>query len=147
MKTRIWILLTTVLFMSCSKEDVRNDYITYDSEIFSGTDTLIYGQWKYLYSSGGFGGGTKEDFGGFLLSIVPIGNYAMISKDNISTTGKILIEEKQGDNTSIRFCKDGIKNNTQYISLSQTIYFGGPDTLILVDPCCDLYSHYYKRIK
>jgi hypothetical protein len=146
MKTRIWILLTTILFMSCSKEDVRNDYITYDSEIFSGSDSLIYGQWKYLYSSGGIGGG-PEDFNILLLSIMPIGNYAIISNDNVTTTGKILIEDKQGDKTSIRFCKDGIKNNNQFVSLSQSIYFGGPDTLILVDPCCDLYSNYYKRIK
>jgi hypothetical protein len=131
-----------ISFISCKKENI--EYINYNSEIFSGTDTLIYGEWKYLYSSGGFSGGQVIDIGVSLLSIKPIGDYASVSKDNKIFKGKILISGQEYNHTQIQFCQDGIKTNTAFL---QTIYFNGPDTLILDDGCCDLYSHYYKRIK
>ena len=141
MKKILFILLVLISCYSCKKEDV--EYINYDSEIFEGNDTLIYGEWKYLYSIGGIAV-HKIDKGMSILSIKPIGNYAAISKENDIVQGKILVIGQEYNHTEIQFCKDGIKPS---LGLSQTLYFYGTDTLVLRDPCCDLYSDYYKRIK
>jgi hypothetical protein len=141
MKHLIISLLIVISLISCKKDTI--DPIEYDSEIFFGKDTLIYGEWKYIHSSGGFTGNSQIDRGISLLSIKPIGDFASISKDNNIIKGKIMIEGQMYNRTQIQFLRDGIRSFGVY----QTIEFNGSDTLILLDPCCDNYSDYYKRIK
>lgn len=141
MKTIISSLLTITLLISCEKKEP--DYISYDSEIFSGSDTMIYGEWKYLYSTGGLAV-HSIDIGVSILSVVPIGDYAFISKNNSISKGKLLMNGELWNHTAIRFCNNGINDNA---AIQQLIMFNGPDTLILMDPAYDAYSHYYKRIK
>jgi hypothetical protein len=137
-------IISLMIFISliCCKKDIIVP-IEYDSEIFSGRDTLIYGEWKYIHSSGGFTGNSQIDKGISLLSIKPIGDFASISKDNNIIKGKIMIEGQMYNRTQIQFLQDGIRS----IGYLQTIEFNGSDTMILHDPCCDMYSDYYKRIK
>lgn len=139
MKTVIIIIIVSFL-CSCKEESL--DLISYNSEIFSGQDTLIYGEWKYSISYGGITGG-PEIFSTSLLSIVPFGEYVAVSKNGEITKGKILIKD-QDNGTEIQFCIDGLESKAGRL---QSLNFHGPDSLILQEGCCDNFTHYYKRIK
>jgi hypothetical protein len=143
MKKIISFLIIITFLCSCRKHNTGTDYITYDSEIFSGSDTLIYGEWKYLYSIGGIAV-HRTDIGISLLSVVPVGDYAFVSKTNSVSKGKILLSGKEWGATAIQFCDNGL-NDLE--AIRQIINFNGPDTLVLADSGYDMYSHYYKRIK
>lgn len=143
MKKIICLLITFALLSGCRKDKGEPEYITYDSEIFTGSDTLIYGEWKYLYSIGGIAV-HKTDIGVSLLSVIPIGDYVFLFKDNTISKGKILVTGEVWNLTAIQFCNNGLNDR---ITAQQLISFRGSDTLVLEDSGYDLYSHYYKRIK
>lgn len=93
------------MLTNCKKENPIPKSIEYESEIFFGNDTLIYGEWKYLYSYGGFAGGKAErDFS--ILSIKPIGKFVMISKKNEVVKGIISIRGEKYGHTQIEFLED-----------------------------------------
>jgi hypothetical protein len=149
----VTILILVIFSAGCERYDfsypvVENgeiDYINYNSEIFSGNDTLIYGDWRYLFSIGGYYVPLQRiDKGYSILSIKPIGNYAKINKENNVDWGKILVLGQKYNHLRIQFCRSGIKPEwTLYYTLS----FNRSDTLVLDDSACDGYADYYKRIK
>ncbi len=58
MRNIISLILLVILF-SCNKEkDEIPELINYGSEIFTGSDTLIYGSWAFLKSFEGWNGRT-----------------------------------------------------------------------------------------
>lgn len=134
------------MLTNCKKENPIPKSIEYESEIFFGNDTLIYGEWKYLYSYGGFAGGKAErDFS--ILSIKPIGKFVMISKKNEVVKGIISIRGEKYGHTQIEFLED-YQNGLQRVrGFPVSIIFNHPDTLVFQEPCCDMYSNYYTRIK
>jgi hypothetical protein len=113
-----------------------------ESDIISGTDTLIFGEWKYLHSFGGWGG-SLIDKGDSLLILKPVRDFVAISKENKTIEGRMVFRVYENDLTKIIFLQGGTKS----VGYPQSIQFNGADTLILNDPCCDMYSDYYKRIK
>jgi hypothetical protein len=141
MKTYIFFLFIFFSFISCEKEKV--EYLNYSSEIFSGQDTLIYGDWKYIYSGGGLDLSIIY-LDNSILTIKPIGKYVSISKYNTVIEGKIQILGQEYNHTIVQFSPHGIKT---FDIGSNTLYFVGTDTLLLQGRCCDNLSHYYKRIK
>jgi hypothetical protein len=132
--------LVVLILFSCKKDDSLPSMP--ESDILSGSDTLLYGDWKYLNSFGGYAGG-KIDKGISLLLIKPMDDFIIISKDNAIVNGKFVINNEQNSLTKILLLQNGSKS----IRLPQSIQFIGTDTLILNDPCCDMYSDTYKRIK
>jgi len=140
MKHLIVLLLFASLYTSCKKDDSLPKEP--ESDILSGQDTLLYGEWKYINSSGGYAGGVI-DRGKSLLVIKPERDFIAVSKDNMILSGKIVLKCIEDEPTSVAF----LQNNNKAIWLPQTIQFSGPDTLMLNDPCCDMYTDVYKRIK
>jgi hypothetical protein len=146
MKKIFLLLLILALLSSCKKENPIPESKEYESEIFSGQDTLIYGEWKYLYSYGGWAG-SRIDKDISILSIKPIGKFVLISKKNEVTKGIISILGEEHDRTKIVFLEDSQNGIKKTRGFPESIYFSHPDTLNLVEPCCDMYSNYYARIK
>lgn len=146
MKKLFVLLLSLALLPNCKKESPIPENKEYESEIFSGQDTLIYGDWKYLYSYGGWGGSLNyQDIS--ILSIKPIGKFVLISKKNEVAKGIISIGGVINDRTQILFfedCQNGIRKS---LGFPLSMYFSHSDTLILEEPCCDMNTNYYARIK
>lgn len=132
--------LIVIIFLSCKKDDSLPSMP--ESDTLSGSDTLVYGDWKYLTSFGGYAG-SKIDKGISFLLIKPMDDFILIAKDNEIVNGKFVINYEQNSPPKILLLQNGSKS----IRLPQSIQFIGTDTLILNDPCCDMYSDYYKRIK
>ena len=129
MKKVLFLLIIITLFSSCMKE--KKEYINHDSEIFTGNDTLLFGDWEYLFSweGGGYTGATNK-INDYLseLSITPIDNYAVIDNGVVIFTGKIDIAGYLDDQLQIIFYPYGIKSSEYYFP--RTFKFIA-DTLIL----------------
>lgn len=142
----IIILLAILISFSCAKEkETVPEYINYDSEIFTGNDTLIYGHWTFLNSYSAWNGQISWD--GPDMIIRPIGIYEYLTKDlTIIQRGKI-DTIRTGYNVMINFCSNGYKpaSNVQIFYLG--FNFHGPDTLVIYLPGGDTWSRYYLRIK
>ncbi|MGE5499402.1 MAG: hypothetical protein ACM3Q2_15075 [Syntrophothermus sp.] len=146
MKKFLLLLLSTTFIISCKKENPIPVNKEYETEIFSGQDTLIYGEWKYLYSYGGWGG-TRNNADISILSIRHIGKYAIIFNENDIAKGIIYVGGKRYDRTEIIFHQEYQSGNKKIFLFPQSIYFSHPDTLILEEPCCDMNTYYFARIK
>lgn len=145
---KVLILSLVLISLSCEKEsDIILKY--YDSEIFSGNDKQIYGNWKYLYtlSGGGFAGTySKVDNHLPSLKIKAIGYYEKFREDTILTKGKIEILGQFNNHLLVRFCPNGESNPE---IASQIIYTRNVDTLITGWAFYTdfFYNEYYKREK
>lgn len=140
MKYIILSLLIVISLISCKKDKFVPTEP--ESDIISGTDTLIYGEWRYMYSFGGWGG-SHIDKGDSLLTLKPMRDFISISKENKIIDGRIVFKVRENNWTSIIFLQDGIR----IVGYPQSIELNGPDSLILHDPCCDMYSDIFTRIK
>jgi hypothetical protein len=146
------LIILSFLLTSCEKKEDKisiADHVTktqyYDSEIFSETDQLIYGEWKYLFFSGGFSGGTFKPTYDYL-DVVPYGIYGIITEHKIKEIGRIMVNTQENTGTLISFFSDPIyRTDTQLIQ--RQIGFIGNDTLVLWDMMFDGYFSYYKRVK
>lgn len=90
-----YLILIIILFAFCSCKKDKTEYINYNSEILRGQDTLIYGNWNYLYTwtTGGWGSrDAKENQDLPSLQFTPIGNYKKIKDGQILEEGKIFIQ-------------------------------------------------------
>jgi hypothetical protein len=125
-----YLILIIILFAfySCKKD--KTEYINYNSEILRGPDTLIYGNWDYLYTwtTGGWGSSdTKENQDLPSILFTPIGNYKKIKDGQSVEEGKITIQ--YGINSLVMgFYENGInvpRPIPPKVDLSRT------DTLIL----------------
>jgi hypothetical protein len=89
-----YLLLIIILFAFCSCKKDKTEYINYNSEILRGQDTLIYGNWDYMYTltTGGWGSrDTKENQELPSILFTPIGNYKKIKDGQSIEEGKIII--------------------------------------------------------
>lgn len=132
-----YLILIIILFAFCSCKKDKIEYINYNSEILLGTDTLIYGNWDYLYTltTGGWGSrDTKENHDLPSLQFTPIGNYKKIKDGQILEEGKIFIQ--YGINGLIMgFYENGIKGRILILSIEDQnilpiVDRSRPDTLI-----------------
>lgn len=146
MKIILLLFLSLIVILSCKKENPIHVNKEYDTEIFSGRDTLIYGEWEYLYSNGGWGG-TRNNADISILSITHIGKFAIISKENEIVKGIIYVAGKRYDRTEITFHQEYQSGDNKVLLFPQSIYFSHTDTLILEEPCCDMNTYYFARIK
>lgn len=145
----IILFIVILISFSCTRKENVTEYINYDSEIFSGVDTLIYGRWEYLYtwSGGGFTGvKTKSDKKLPVINIKPIGNYGLIREENILETGKIDTLGHIYQHFVVQFCQAGIKCQEPDPHI---IYTLRSDTLIIgLGKFSDMFDNdFYKRIK
>ena len=140
MKYLIISLLIVISLISCKRDSLVP--VEPESDMISGTDTLIFGEWRYLYSIGGYAGG-RADKGDSLLIIKPIRDFTSISKENKIIAGRVVFKVHENNRTSVIFLHDGIR----FVGFLQSIEFNGPDSLTLQDPCCDMYSNFFTRIK
>ncbi len=149
MKINLIFLLLFLVFGSCKKE--KTEYINHNSEIFFGADTLIYGNWQYLYTweRGGYAGiSTKTNKNEPYLSITPFGNYDQRMLGEIIEKGTIDTVSHSLGYLFVNFYPDAIKTPQPYIylifnphidTLITTFSTGGYDDLIT--------TKYYKRIR
>jgi hypothetical protein len=145
MKNYVLILLLIISF-SCKKKDAI-ETINYDSEIFSGFDTLIYGKWDYLYTYSGDYVLSKSDLNLPSLSFTHIANYEKLQEGNILENGKIIVLSNSSNITSskgylvvsLQFCPNGISNSKAYV---QSLSFSNSGTLTINSGWT---SHYFNR--
>jgi hypothetical protein len=138
----LFILLAT---LSCGKDkkeiiEIKMPII-YNSEIFNGNDSLIYGKWESLsFMNVSW---PKHD-----LIINPVGNYEKIFEILPVESGKFDTLKRSTYGIRIAFCQDGITSNIKNLLQYFNFRFQGSDTLILYRPHFnDAYEPYYKRIK
>ncbi len=131
-----------LISFSCAREkEIVPEYINYNSEIFYGNDTLIYGEWEYLHIYRSWAVNEK-------LNIFPIGNFKRYLDNELFATGKIDTIFRQNHVVKLAFCADGLKPAYQAILNYKNFRFQGPDTLIFyLKGCYDCSDAYYKRIK
>jgi hypothetical protein len=152
MKKLFPFIILSFILTSCEKKEDKiliADHVTktqyYDSEIFSKTNQLIYGKWKFLSTSGGFAGGTFEPYYDYL-EVVTYGIYGIITDNKIKAIGKLIVDKQDDTRTVISFFPDA-KYRTDTQLIQRQIGFMGNDTLVLWDMMFDGYSSYYKRVK
>lgn len=159
MKSSIIYLLVFISLFACKKENI--EYINHDSEIFTGDDSLIYGNWEYLYTidyGGWRGGSMKTNQNRSPINIKPIDNYESLQGEHIISTGKIdTVGHDYNNNLKVIFYPNGIKVQnpiTDPIILDAisplTIYTLHNDTLVMsVAYGYDIIviEDYYIRIK
>ncbi len=104
------ILFILLIFTTCKKD---NDiiYKYYNSEIFSGNNSQIYGKWEYLYTvqhDSWAGNDTKMYLDLSYLNIKPIGSFERLKTSAIRTweKGEIEIIGTFHDHLLVRFCPD-----------------------------------------
>jgi len=152
MKRQLFLLLLSCFLPACQKDESRIlvlDHVTktryYQAEIFNDTDKLIYGKWKFLEYSGGFGGETYPPTYDYL-EVVEYGIYGIIKRNSIREIGKLIKIREDNQGTTITFFPDArYMTDTQMIR--RVIGFQGHDTLRLWDGYADGYFYLYKRIK
>ncbi|MBN1819718.1 MAG: hypothetical protein JW833_03335 [Prolixibacteraceae bacterium] len=158
MKTSIFtfiIFILAGLFTACNEETIEipqefnalypNKY--FDSEIFSGHDSIIYGRWKIFDISGGFHGSGYEINFDYLV-IKKIGIYGYIRNDSLLEYGKMVAVPQFPVQPSllVNFEKDAYSYSFLGVG-EKYVHFGGNDTLHLYSPCCDGYNYHFKRVK
>lgn len=137
-KPNVFILLLAALsltFMQCEKGDSEEK-----------SNNPYTGQWELLSITGGFtGDGYPPDF-----SILYIGGDATYWLGE-SSTDKLAEGSyevfKKGEDDWIRF--DAKNNNSQhhFDAQEKMIGFSIEGTLVLSEPCCDLYQYEFKKLK
>ncbi len=155
------IILAILILFSCAKEkEPIPELIKYDSEIFSGNDSLIYGNWTYLFTRSLWLHDQWDTVTGIDvpdLVIQAIGNYTLYLNNQITESGKIdtLYFSNKIDSInyinrlSIRFCKNGIKTLPEDPPSFKFFEFLGPDTLYMyLVGIKEIQQNYYiRRIK
>jgi hypothetical protein len=157
MRYTIIILAIIVSFSCTKKKEPIPELIKYDSEIFSGNDSLIYGNWTYLFTRSLWFHDEWDTVTGIDvpdLVIQPIGNYTLSLKNQITESGKIdtLYFSKKIDSINyinrlaIRFCKNGIKIPTWDPPPFRFFEFLGSDTLYMyLVGIKEIKQNYYLR--
>jgi hypothetical protein len=152
MKKIIILITLSFILTSCEKNEDKiliANHVTktqyYDSEIFSETNQLIYGKWKFLSTSGGFAGGTLEPYYDYL-EVVTYGIYGIITNNKIKAIGKLIVDKQDNTRTVISFFPDA-KYRTDTELIQKQLRFIGNDTILLSDMMYDGYSSIYKRVK
>jgi hypothetical protein len=152
MKKIIILITLSFILTSCEKNEDKiliANHVTktqyYDSEIFSETNQLIYGKWKFLSTSGGFAGGTFEPYYDYL-EVVTYGIYGIITNNKIKAIGKLIVDKQDNTRTVISFFPDA-KYRTDTELIQKQLRFIGNDTILLSDMMYDGYSSIYKRVK
>jgi len=124
------LLLIALTFSGCEREYFYSEY------------TGIYGSWTIEEISGGFsGGGYEPNFD--ILKITERMHYSLYFQDALIAEGKIEIIEQTTDNLRIEF-KSGKNSETPLTGWVKEVYLN-PDTLVLNDDCCDMYSYFFVR--
>lgn len=128
MRLAVYILFC-ILISSCEKE----------------TEPGILGRWQWIESCGGFAGGcfTPESSGDRIsIEFRSDLTYRQFVNDTlIRTCSYEIARSTSSDGKSMEM---SVKYSDGYPD--QVVLYPGPDRLELVDPCCDLYDHQYKRI-
>ena len=142
----ISFLLGLALF-SCKKNEI--EFISHDSDIFTGKDTLIYGSWEYLYTSfDNIGGGHSEkEENRPSLIIKRFDNYEKILDNTVIISGKIDTVGNLWGYTKVIFYSDGQKDhfsNPQLLKVfhSDTLIYC---TFIAID--AGIYDYYKRKLK
>ena len=148
----IIILTILIIASSCAKEkELIQEYINYDSEIFSGRDTLLYGNWVHVPLNVIIAKLNESDIPyetHLRLNITPIGNFERFYNDTLTSKGKLDTLHFDDHSKAIRFCKNGIK--TQRYTAPGFYYFNftGTDILSFYGVgVADGGEDYYIRIK
>lgn len=142
MRALLFILCISVGF-ACSKKEKEtsasnNNLKYYDSEIFSESNTSIYGRWQLDSVLGGFSGqGHATHFE--YLEISPYGVYQLLRNDSIKEYGKVEIKIQQNDTLLIELQRDSLSGTLLY-DTEKYVEFNGANTLQLIAPCCDRFS-------
>ena len=147
MKNSLFLVFIVLAFCSCQKD--KTEYINHDSEIFSDKDTLIIGNWEYLYtwSGGGYTGISKKTIENVpAVDIKQKGNYEKLHDGISIQTGKIDTLGYLYPKLLVVFYPNGIKSQT---IMPQTLNTLSNDTLVIgLGLHSDMYrDDYYKRIK
>jgi hypothetical protein len=152
MKKLIFLIILSLLLTYCEKSDKSisiSEQVTktqyYDSEIFSVTNQLIYGKWKFLSTTGGFAGQTIGPYYDYL-EVVTYGIYGTITDNKIKQLGKLIVDIQDASRTIITFFPDA-KYRTDTGLIQKQLRFIGNDTILLSDMMSDGYSSLYKRVK
>jgi hypothetical protein len=122
MKTRLIILISAVIMMSCSRDESH----------------WIIGNWEWVKTSGGFGGVTytPQSTGRHEILKISMDTFCYYVngelKDQIDY--KIIMSE-----SGTRLIQQGERQILQSFILTD-------DILILRDPCCDLFEYTYRRL-
>jgi hypothetical protein len=135
-KPKAFILLVARLsfsFMQCEKGDGNEPNNPYT------------GEWELLSITGGFAGnGYPADF-----SVLYLGGDATYwigdSSDKVAEgTYEIY---KKGEEDWVRFDADDSQNQHIFETQDKMIGFSIEGTLVLSEPCCDLYQYEFKKLK
>lgn len=145
------------LSFSCSKK--KKDEITtpktafeaipvnqyYSSDPIPDSLKSIYGKWKFLDYFGSIAGTSEKGDFDFLL-LKNNGIYGITRNDSLISNGKLDIRNSNGV-VAIDFIpsKSSLKPYLSGFLKSPT--FKTSDTLFLSDPCCDLYSYRFARVR
>ena len=114
----------------------------------------LYGTWEWVQSSGGFGGG------GSTPSSVGYTQTLEFNKNGTMKRFKNELEESQlffsitkgstiyssGNATLINYTSNALSHSHDQLT-TQSVSFGGQDTLFLNDECYDCYGYVYIRKK
>ncbi len=104
------------------------------------------GEWELLSISGGFAGnGYPPDF-----SILFLGNDASywIGDSNTKIAEGTYEVFKKGEEDWVRFdSSDDGQNQHVFETQEKMIGFSIEGTLVLAEPCCDLYQYEFKKLK
>ena len=139
------IIIILISFFSCKKD--KAEYVNHESEILSGHDTLIYGNWEYLYTWGSSGGLYKINNGIPSINIKPIDNYEIYRDGEILEKGKIDTLGHSNDYLLLIFYPNAIVDPNRFLKYLSTCQI---DTLIIgtrFGKYDALSRDYYKRIK
>ena len=149
MRKIILILIPLHVLISCKNEDeisisdMVNQNRYYASEVFNNQNLKIYGQWQFLYSTGGYGGWTVDPTYDYI-QFVKFGIYGKINHNQIEELGKIIIVSQDSLRTKIALDPDDVYDSTLYPT-QLIIEFKENDTLILHEMEADGYNHHFCR--
>lgn len=155
MKTKFFIVfLFCLIAFACKQNQITNPSNTkfidtvsavkyYSSDPINQKFQNIYRKWEVIRITGGItGAGFKPEFN--LITFKKNGIYCLSQEDTLKEYGNIRIE-RQDSMLILKFIPEKIgKNYFSYVE--KTVNLSHKDTLILVDPCCDLFVYEFKAV-
>jgi hypothetical protein len=123
-------------FISCEK---------YNDDIFSDDYKKVYGEWISYKKCGGFSGDC-DNYYGETLNIIGYGEFEIADQQGNNIKGYIKVISQDINSLKVRF--EEKKGKLPLFSANELLVtFGGNDTIIFNEGCCDRFSFEFIRKK